>query len=385
MKGIFFRRVCNRPSFTLIELLVVIAIIAVLIGLLLPAVQKVREAAARIQCQNNLKQIGLAIQNVHDTYGTFPTSGSDWNHGVSYRPNGTPHTPDRQTAGFLYQILPFVEQEPLYKQTDLNAPSNPGNPSASSDYQALGPPLYEKGAYMTRVDLPGSSNSGGTPLNASGVVKIYFCPARRQPRLYTGWRNVKADYAAVTPGPFVPYQGWENPENTFWGDGNRFGVISKGLDDPNGTPSVMMGGITMVSIKDGTSTTMAVAEKFLAPNAYTGWQFSEDKGAFHGFDNGYVRSTVAINVMQGVSRSPGDPATLHNPMRDVNVDLNTLCCDGSSYGWRAQFLFGSPHPTGINAVFADGSVHIISYSVDPTVFNALGHISDGAAIDTSSF
>jgi prepilin-type N-terminal cleavage/methylation domain-containing protein/prepilin-type processing-associated H-X9-DG protein len=379
MKGIFFRRVWKRPSFTLIELLVVIAIIAILIGLLLPAVQKIREAAARIQCQNNCKQLGLALHNFADSYGQFPTSGSDWHHGVSYQAGGQPYGPDRQTAGFLYQMLPFIEQDNLWRLTDLNA--------TGSDKQPLGPPLYSTGDYMSRVDLPGSSNSGGTPLNTTGVPKIFFCPSRRAAQLYTGWRNVKADYAAALPGPTVPYQGWENPENTFWGPGVSFGVISRGLDDPGNSnlPSVRLAKITFGSISDGTSNTMAIGEKFLAPNAYTGWQFSEDKGAFHGFDNGYVRSTVAINVTAGVKQYPGDPPNLTNPMRDQNVDLNHLCCAGDSYGWRAQFLFGSAHPSGFNAVFADGSVHSIPYSISPNVFNALGHISDGSVVDLSSF
>jgi len=371
MIGIVFRRICKRPSFTLIELLVVIAIIAVLIGLLLPAVQKVREAAARIQCSNNLKQIGLALHNFADTYGQFPTSGSDWNHGVSYQASGMPYGPDLQTAGFLYQILPYIEQGNLYKLTDLNADG--------SDKFALGPPLYQTGDYMSRVDLPGSSNSGGTPLNTTGVPPVFFCPSRRSAQLYTGWRNVKADYAAALPGPTVPYTGAENPESTFWGAGTRFGVISRGLDS-NGVPTAKLARITFGSIPDGTSNTMAIGEKFLAPNTYTGWQFSEDKGAFHGFDNGYVRSTVAINVTQGVTQQPGDPPSLSNPMRDTNVRLSTLCCDGTSFGWRAQFLFGSAHPGGINAVYADGSVHTISFTVQPDVFNALGHISDGSAL-----
>jgi prepilin-type N-terminal cleavage/methylation domain-containing protein/prepilin-type processing-associated H-X9-DG protein len=366
-----FRRIFKRPSFTLIELLVVIAIIAVLIGLLLPAVQKVREAAARIQCQNNMKQLGLALHNFVDTYGQFPTSGSDWNHGVSYQAGGTPYGPDLQTAGFLYQILPYIEQGNLYKLSDINADG--------SDKTALGPPLYQTGDYMSQLDHPGTSNSGGTPLNTTGVPKIFFCPSRRAAQLYTGWRNVKADYAAVIPGPTVPYQGWESPENTFWGNGMRFGVISRGLDS-NGLPTAKMAKITFGSIPDGTSNTMAIGEKFLAPNEYTNWAFSEDKGAFHGYDNGYVRSTVAINVTQGVTQKPGDPPTLSNPMHDTNVGDATLCCDGSSFGWRAQFLFGSAHPSGLNAVFADGSVHMISFTVDPTVFNALGHISDGAAV-----
>lgn len=375
MNSILFRRICKRPSFTLIELLVVIAIIAILIGLLLPAVQKVREAAARIQCQNNLKQMGLALHNFHDTYRVFPTSGSDWHHGVSYQPNGQPYGPALQTAGFLYQILPFIELQNLYNLSDLNGATLDG----STNVSLLFSPIFQKGSYMTRIDLPGTSNSGGTPLNSTTAPKIFFCPSRRNAELYQGWRDVKADYAACLPGPNVPYQGWEDPESTFWGDGMRFGLIPRGLNS-NGLPTTQLATNTMASISDGTSNTIAIGEKFLSTFDYQNWAFSEDKGAFHGFDNGYVRSTVAINLLQNVSVSPGDPI-LANPMQDKPI-RNTGT--PGTVGWRSEFLFGSPHPGGINAVFGDGSVHTISYAVNPIVFNALGHISDGAVVDQSS-
>src|SRR5262249_25029602 len=116
-------------GFTLIELLVVIAIIAVLIGLLVPAVQKVREAAARIQCANNLKQLGLGLHNYHDTTSYFPTGGGDWWEGVSYKADGTPYVGQLQTAGWMYQILPFIEQDNLFKLKSISGTVPPDDPA----------------------------------------------------------------------------------------------------------------------------------------------------------------------------------------------------------------------------------------------------------------
>jgi prepilin-type N-terminal cleavage/methylation domain-containing protein len=212
-------------GFTLIELLVVIAIIAILIGLLLPAVQKVREAAARAKCQNNLKQMGLGLHNYHDTYQHFPSAGTNnmgyngWQSYGTTTVSGTPAGYNSAYSGsWMFQILPFIEQGPVYNSTNFG-------------------------------------------LIASALIPIYFCPSRRSPTLLPG-----------------NYGG-----NDYFGNGQ-----GDANGTPQGVlRNYTQVALTMLAITDGTSNTIGVGEKNLCKiNLNSGNDVSDNRGYTWGYDFG---------------------------------------------------------------------------------------------------
>ncbi|VTT97622.1 Hypothetical conserved protein OS=uncultured planctomycete GN=HGMM_F37F03C04 PE=4 SV=1: N_methyl_2: SBP_bac_10 [Gemmataceae bacterium] len=225
----------GRRAFTLIELLVVIAIIAILIGLLLPAVQKVREAAARAKCQNNLKQIALATHSHHDSRGYFPTGGNHWNNPLTLV-GGAPAAPPVQQLGWAFQILPHLEQENVYRITN----------DATLKVQ---------------------------------VIPAYFCPSRRAPTTITtghGTRGV-IDYCAVT-----------GPGGEHNGSGPYYGVIVRNYLGDQASGAALTGLCRMEMVTDGTSNTMVFSEKRLNPTQYATGSDYDDTGYAVGWDNDNV-------------------------------------------------------------------------------------------------
>jgi type II secretory pathway pseudopilin PulG len=325
-----------------VELLVVIAIIGILVALLLPAIQAAREAARRTECQNHLKQIGLAMLNHENSRKVFPTGGTgNWPDIKYFIENGKPYGPHRQGLSWAYQILAYLEEGAILNLT-----------------------TSEK-------------------LNEA-VVTIYFCPSRRAPTQNTATVSSSArwglDYAAVTPGrdnqatpefdlmqdELTGYFGCA--PDSFCRDYMRNapvkypfnGIVVRTPYQSNETipPTGMDINSTqptkIAQVTDGLSKTMMVSEKRLKPSLYIDGDWCDDRGWTDGWDPDTIR-TPAFEM--GIDRDPRDG----NPN-----DPDTLCRG-----------VGSAHVAGVHAVYGDGAVRSVSYDIERRVLNLLVHRSDG--------
>jgi prepilin-type N-terminal cleavage/methylation domain-containing protein len=319
-------------GFTLVELLVVIAIIGTLVGLLLPAVQSAREASRRSKCSNNLKQVGLAVHNHHDSKQFLPTGGWWW--GAWSFNNGTPASGVKQYAGWGYQILPYLENEALWLGN--GAKDVDGNGSLA-DWERF---------YMAR----------GTP------VGQYFCASRRSAS--DGVKSSGEWYGSPFPGGRAPFaqtdyaansldtgDNWLGGEGAPWhpeGDGPIFRVDG---DQPNLDLRKVS---TFANIRDGATNVVLIGEKALDSDNCKGNMCGDDnEGYTAGWDHDTMRHTGFV------------PQT-----------------DGDRSGtWNGDGRFGAAHPTVVNIVLCDGSVRGINYNINETIWRRMGHRDDGKMVE----
>ena len=294
----------RRGGFTLIELLVVIAIIAVLIGLLLPAVQKVREAANRSRCSNNLKQIGLGLHNYHDVYKKFPS-------GYLYNGNSI-WSPDSNESTWITHLLPFIEQDGLYRKADFAAPFGIEGPNS---------PVMK--AFIT----------------------LFKCPSDLEVKIVGGaWglNWARGNYVANDGiGPMLSLK--SNPYAP-----NR-SVAVPGVFMINSKTSI-------TDITDGTSQTALVSEVIKSPG--------EDwRGVMH-----YPEGPLYQH-----NNTPNSPVP-DQFRNQFCLSIPEAPCIGTYSSWDTRKVIlsaRSRHPGGVNLLLADGSVRFISNSVDLTIWQAL--------------
>lgn len=319
------RRTKSRFGFTLIELLVVIAIIAILIGLLVPAVQQVRAAAARAQCQNNLKQIALGLHNYHDQYKVLPMGQFNKLHTEPTAPPALLATYER--IGWAALTLDFLEQGGLLAKVRADAKAN-------NNYT-----LFQQ--------------SCATP------ISTYICPSDPNGGRTPGVGNVAG---GANEGFHTNYVGCAG-SIIYSNDGTGYGTNLNGVLYPQSKTK-------LTSITDGTSNQVLVSELLLSPVSAGDDRRGRIWNSWQGetlFSTLYAPNTTAADSCFSC------PSTA-NPRSP---------CTAIGSGAGAIQSVRSAHNGGVNVAFADGSTRFVTSSINPTTWTLLGSRADGTPIDTS--
>jgi prepilin-type N-terminal cleavage/methylation domain-containing protein/prepilin-type processing-associated H-X9-DG protein len=405
------RRLRSRTAFTLIELLVVIAIIAVLIGLLLPAIQKVREAANRMVCVNNLKQLALAAHNFHSANGAFPRGAVKYRN---YSPAGSSNLVEYDRYTWALLLLPFIEQDNLYN---------------GYQQQYFGPPGAVGVRSSGTFTLPNTGDLA-TGAIAAQPVKTFLCPS--DPAIGgTSPYGVATDLQHTAPAgnaaTWSPTAGfkplppgdpgyWQWGITSYQGNGGTasYGVlklyspeaVADGQNDSrdgtiylwqyfNGNGAVNAAGsnnidarytVNVSSISDGTSNTFLFGEKSLYDPGYAAECLVSQ--------NALIDQSFWANP-SGQDTIAGCEFPLNSSYQKLKAALAGGCNDGENVAGTDAVScacdarttnFSSNHKGGVNFAFADGSVHFVSENIALVTLRALSTRAGGEVItDTSSF
>ena len=308
------QRLRRRVGFSLIELLVVMVIIAIIVALLMVSVQAIREAANRVTCANNLRNIGHAWYNYNTVHGHLPSGGWGWGYvGDPDRPPGK-----AQGGGWVFAILPYIEQENLYNM-------------------GKGMPAGQKGPEIAkRVQTP---------------IKLMNCPTRRTGGPWT--HSWGAQYAEVLPtrlqqdarGDYAACCGSQNRDEIFWGPGSYAAGDASGFSDQ----AVSLNGvcyqcseIRFSDVTRGYSNVCMVGERYIDANHYYGGDVGSDNECMYtGFDNDNYRCTAS------------------QPLQDRK-------------GYNNSMIYGSAHRTSFNMLYVDGGVRRVRYDIDPARWQISG-------------
>jgi len=333
-----------RSGFTLIELLVVIAIIAILIGLLLPAVQKIREAANRMKCSNNLKQIGLGLHNYNDTNGTLPPGGA--NDRTPWGNAGTGGS--NWGSSWLVYILPFVEQDNIYKQWQFNGGSGWGGPS---------------------------QNNNATVVN-NKTIPIYRCPSSPLPVMQNAGYANPVQVPLLIPN-YVGIAGAVNGLIPNYND-TRTNGGGAGISTGNGClyPYSAVS-ISTVTALDGLSNTMMVSEhgNFITDSggAKQVWTASGP----HAWLMGMAGGSEPPNYNNGGDNRQFNVTSIRYQINQVRGWADNPGGTGVGFNTGANIPLNSAHSGGVNALLGDGSVRFLRDSITLQILAQLAIRDDG--------